>query len=162
MFFPKPVWNALKKHQIIWSATISIVPVLCSAWSVTALPLIQMGFLIFPYMSSASLVTTVDSRKLWTIWQNVKILLWTWKWLWLFTLKCMHTSMAFPALKWRWQFFFWTGNMQTGLTPGFSFSSSFSTWIKSQLLFKIEVKQACELECKRRAKYYFICAFRIC
>lgn len=38
--------------------------------------------------------------------------------------------------------------MQTGLTPVFSFNSCFSTWIKSQLLFKTEEKQACELECR--------------
>jgi len=59
----------------------------------------------------------------------------------------MHTSMAFAAcngddaspLDW---------SMQTDLTPAFSFTASFLTGIKSQLLFKIKERQACESGCK--------------
>jgi len=57
-FLPKPVWNALKRHQIIWSAT--NFSSTCALWSlcwvvdggVSATPLIQRGFPIFPYTSS--------------------------------------------------------------------------------------------------------------
>lgn len=58
----------------------------------------------------------------------------------------MHTSMALQLLNadgddnfpldWKYANWFIT----------FSFSSSFLAWIKSQLLFKTEEKQACELE----------------
>lgn len=162
-FLPKPVWTTLKRHQIISSATNFIVPVLCSGWEWECPSFSSETFWFFlKCLLSSSLVTTVNNnRKLWTIWQNVKICL-------EYEDGCdsIHSNICIPP--WHSQpememtLLLWTGNMKTGLTPTFSFSPSFLTWIKSQLLFKIEEKAGLWVRMQRSAKYYIIAAFSTC
>lgn len=160
----KACLECLKKASDNLICPISVVPVLCGVWSMIALPLIQMDFLIFPYMSSEFQFSHVckQQRALNHLTKcqkgfalNVKTVVtpYTQMYAYLHGTSSSYMQMEMTIL-------LWTRNMQTGLTPAFSFSSSFSTWIKSQLLVKIEEKQACELECGEEQS--IICAFRIC
>lgn len=127
-FLPKPVWNALKRHQIMWSATnfSSSCALLSLCWvvdgSVSATPLTQRDFLIF-FVSSEFQFSDSCKRqqkalnsltKCEDFALNVKMVV------------TVHSNICIPL--WHLQLvmemtlLLWTGNMKTGLTPTFSFS----------------------------------------